>query len=173
MAEQQTYPGQVNACSYTCSQPGITREGKSASLNNSNCWLSLTLTCPQASGMWWPQQQQTALPGTLSWPPLLPTETANFSKGRSLLPSEQGCCCCSWGRGQLVRAIPQLTRSCWTGASLNDPVMADTGVCRSNSRHSYRQGWLCFCKGCAQAVTGWKANKHFPEKAWWMKWTEH
>lgn len=147
--------------------------GREISLPDQCLLLSVPHThSPQAPGMWWPQQQQTVPQGTVSWPPLLPAETSNFSKGRSLLPSEQGCRC-SWGRGRLLSAIPQLTRSCWIGASLNDPVMADTGVCRSNTRHIYWQGWLCFCKGCAQAVAGWKANKHFPEKAWWMKWTEH
>lgn len=63
------------------------------------------------------------------------------------------CCCCCRGRGRLPSAIPQLTRS-----SLNEPVTADTGLCRFNTRHSYWQGWLCFGKGCAQAVAGWKAN---------------
>lgn len=99
----------------------------------------------------------TSTPVTLSWPPLLLAEMANFSKcsagcrGRSLSPSEEGCCF-FWGSGQLVRAVPELTCSCWNWASLNYPVMADTGVCRSKTRRIYWQGWLCFCKGCAQAA---------------------
>lgn len=99
----------------------------------------------------------TSTPGTLSWPPLLLAETANFSKcsvgcrGRSLPPSEEGCCC-SQGSGDQSRRVaaeiePTWTTLWWQTRGFTD-LRPDPSIGRAD----------CFCKGCAQAVAGQKAN---------------
>lgn len=161
MSEQQTYPGQVNVYSCTCLQLGITREGKSASLTSACCCLPLTPRSSQAPGMQWPQQQQPA-------PRECSLSLPCFQQKRSILANalwgaEMGCCrplrkaaaAAALGEVGSLREQPQS----WHAAaeielSLNYPVMAEPGVCRSKTRQIYWQGWLCCCKGCAQAVAG-------------------
>lgn len=75
MAEQQTYPWQVNVCSYTWHHKGR----KSASLNTACCCLSLTPTLPRPQGC---GDHSSSKHSCLS---LLPAGTPDFSKGRSLL----------------------------------------------------------------------------------------
>lgn len=135
---------------------------KSASLSTACCSLPLTPTLPRPQGCGdHSSSKQHTKEHSLGCP---------FCQHKHLILAKAGGCW-SWGRGRLLSAIPQLTHSCWTGASLNNPVMANTGLCPI-TRLIYWQGRVCFCKGCAQAVAGWKANNHLPEKVWWTKWTE-